>query len=101
MNASILQKQLIVAGVNICLVADMGYDTIWLPIKIGVLIREGLKWEDALKAVTINPAKVMGKEDHIGSLEVGKDADIAVFDGDPFSNMTKCIYTDIDGQNWD
>ncbi len=93
-------KQLVEAGVNICLIADMGYDTKWLPIKIGVLIREGLDAEEALKAVTINPARVMGLGDRIGSLEAGKDADIAVFDGDPFSNMTKCIHTVIDGEVW-
>ena len=93
-------KQLVEEGVNICLIADMGYDTKWLPIKIGVLIREGLDETEALKAVTINPAKVMGLGDKLGSIEAGKDADLAVFDGNPFSNMTKCILTVIDGVNY-
>lgn len=91
-------KQLVEAGVNICLIADMGYDTKWLPIKIGVLIREGLDEAEALKAVTIHPAEVMGLAGKIGSLEEGKDADIAVFDGNPFCNMTKCVMTVIDGE---
>ncbi len=96
-TAAILHK----AGVNICLIADMAYDTQWLPVKIGVAIREGLPYEEALKAVTVNPAREMGLLDRIGTLETGKDADIAVFDGDPFSNYTKCLYTFIDGQLWD
>lgn len=90
-------KQLAEAGVNICLIADMGYDTKWLPVKIGVLIREGLDETEALKAVTIHPAEVMGLSDRIGSLEAGKDADFAVFDGNPFCNLTKCLMTVIDG----
>ncbi len=88
------------AGVNICLIADMSYDTQWLPVKIGVAIREGLPWEKALEAVTIRPAKEMGLENRIGSIEPGKDADFAIFDGDPFSNYTKCLRTFIDGKEW-
>lgn len=88
------------AGVNICLIADMSYDTQWLPIKIGVAIREGLPWEKALEAVTIRPAKEIGLENRIGSIEPGKDADFAIFDGDPFSNYTKCLRTFIDGKEW-
>ncbi len=96
-TAAILQK----AGVNICLIADMSYDTQWLPVKIGVAVREGLPYEEALKAVTINPARAMKLDDRIGTLEPGKDADIAVFNGDPFSNYTKCVRTYIDGEVWD
>lgn len=85
------------AGVKICLTADTDYKTQWLPIHVGVIIREGLPEKEAYKAVTINAAEVLKLSDRIGSLESGKDADIAVFNGHPFSNMTKCISTIIDG----
>ena len=52
---------------------------------------------DALKAITINPAKHIGAADRIGSLEVGKDADIVVTDGCPFEISTTVKQAYIDG----
>ena len=92
-NPGILEK----AGVNFCLTQDTSSFTKMLPINVGIAIREGLSWDYALKAVTLNPAKLLGLEDRMGSLEVGKDADIAIFNGDPFCNYTKCTETIIDG----
>ena len=51
-----------------------------------------------MKGVTINPAKILNLEDRIGSLEEGKDADIAIFDGHPFSSLSACRMTIIDGK---
>jgi len=85
------------AGVEFCLTQDTSSFTKILPINIGVAIREGLSWDYALKAVTLNPAKLLGLADRMGTLEVGKDADLAIFDGDPFCNYTKCVATVIDG----
>ncbi len=51
-----------------------------------------------MKGVTINPAKILKLEDRIGSLEEGKDADIAIFDGNPFDSLTLCRLTMIDGE---
>ena len=65
---------------------------------IGVCIRRGLSFEDAIKGVTINAAKVLQLEDRIGSLEPGKDADVAVFDGNPFDSMSLCRLVMIDGE---
>ncbi len=92
-NPGILEK----AGVNFCLTQDTSSFTKILPINIGIAIAHGLSYEYALKAVTINPAKVLGLEDRMGSLEAGKDADIAIFSGDPFCNYTLCRTTIIDG----
>jgi imidazolonepropionase-like amidohydrolase len=57
----------------------------------------GLTFDEALKTITINPAKLLGVDGRIGSLEVGKDADIALFDGDPFEYTTHVTHVLIDG----
>lgn len=93
-NAAVLQN----AGVDFCLMADKAGDTAWLPMEVGVLLRHGLDFDTALRAVTINPARLVGAIQRIGSLESGKDADIAIFDGMPFSNQTLCRLTMIDGE---
>jgi hypothetical protein len=53
--------------------------------------------EEALKLVTLNPAKQLRIDAHTGSLEVGKDADFAVWNGDPLSSFTRCEETWVDG----
>ena len=55
----------------------------YLPICAAMAEKSGLTHEDAIRAVTIRPAKIVGLDHRLGSLEIGKDADIAVFDGDP------------------
>ncbi|MCI0706679.1 MAG: amidohydrolase family protein [Ignavibacteriae bacterium] len=60
----------------------------------------GVSEEEALKFVTINPAKQLGIADKVGSLEVGKDADIAVWNGNPLSTYTKCVQTWVDGRRY-
>ncbi len=62
-------------------------------------IREGLDPKKALATVTINPARILGVEDRVGSLEVGKDADFIIFDGDPWDARNKVQTTYIDGRN--
>ena len=57
----------------------------------------GLAFGDALACVTIDAAKLLGIADRTGSLTVGKDADLALYDGDPFEYTTHCIATLIDG----
>lgn len=92
-TAGVLEK----AGCKICLMADNASRTAWLPVEIGMLLRRGLSEETAFRAVTINAAENLELDHRIGSLEPGKDADIAVFDGHPFSNLSLCRLTMIDG----
>lgn len=92
-NPGILVK----AGVRVVLQADTSSGTRWLPMHAGLAIKHGMPEEEAFKAVTIYSAELMGVSDRVGSLEVGKDADIAIFDGHPFCNMTRCVLTMIDG----
>jgi imidazolonepropionase-like amidohydrolase len=57
----------------------------------------GLAFEAALEAITLAPARLLGLADRIGSLEKGKDGDVALFDGDPFEFTTRCVGTVIGG----
>ena len=54
--------------------------------------------EDALKFVTLNPALQLGIADRVGSLEPGKDADLALWSGDPLSAFSRCVSTFVDGR---
>lgn len=58
----------------------------------------GLSRRDALASITIDAARILGLESRIGSLEKGKDGDIAMYDGDPFEYTTHCTGTIIDGK---
>ncbi|MGE0478995.1 MAG: amidohydrolase family protein [Phycisphaerae bacterium] len=60
--------------------------------------RYGLSFDHALSAVTIDAARILGVEKRVGSLEVGKDADLALYDGDPFEYTTHCTGVVIDGE---
>lgn len=58
----------------------------------------GLTFEEALSTITIDAAKIIGLDKRIGSIEVGKDADLAMYDGDPFEYTTHCTGTIINGK---
>ena len=68
-----------------------------LPLCAGLAVKSGLPMEEGFKAVTIYPAIICGVADRVGSLEVGKDADIAIFSGNPMEVFTQTLYTIIDG----
>jgi imidazolonepropionase-like amidohydrolase len=61
-------------------------------------IAYGLPREAALASITIQPARLLGLEDRIGSIEAGKDADLVLYDGDPFEYLTRVCKVFIDGQ---
>ncbi len=60
----------------------------------------GMSETEALAMVTINPAKQLGIDDKVGSIEVGKSADLALFDQNPLSNFSKCLKVWIDGHEY-
>ncbi len=62
-----------------------------------VAAAHGLGGDAALRAITLDAARVLGLEKRLGSLDVGKDADLALYDGDPFEYTTHCTATVIDG----
>ena len=70
----------------------------FLRYQAAVAVKYGMDPAQALKSITLNPARTMGLEGRIGSLEPGKDADLAVFDGDPFEVATRTRMVLIDGR---
>ena len=70
----------------------------YLPLCAGLAVKAGMDEFDALKAITINPAKQIGISDRVGSLEVGKDADIVITDGDPLFTDSAVKKVFIDGK---
>lgn len=69
----------------------------YLPLCAGLAVKAGMDEFDALKAITINPAKHLGVEDRVGSLEVGKDGDIVVMSGSPLKVESLVKWVVIDG----
>jgi len=63
----------------------------------GVALANGLSTEEALASITIDAAGILGVADRVGSLAVGKDGDVATYDGDPFEFTTHCTAVVIDG----
>ncbi len=92
-NPGILSR----AGVKVCIQMDGFSDTQWLALHAGLAVREGMPEEEAFKSITLYPAQLLGVEDRMGSIEAGKDADLALFDGHPFHTYTRCQKVLIDG----
>lgn len=87
------------AGVMTAITTDHPVSLIQsLPLCVGMAVKAGLPLEEGYRAMTIYAARICEVEDRLGSLEVGKDGDIAVFDGNPMEIFTKTVYTIIDGR---
>ena len=67
-------------------------------LEAAIAAANGLSFEDALAAITIDAARMLGIAKRVGSLEVGKDGDVALYDGDPFEYTTHCVGVIIEGQ---
>ncbi len=66
-------------------------------MQFAIIHYNGLSFEQALATITIDAARILGVADRVGSLEVGKDGDLALYDGDPFEYTSHCIGVIIDG----
>lgn len=94
-TAGVLHK----AGVKVAITTDHPVSVIQsLPLCAGLAAKSGLGVEEGLRAITINPAEICNVSSRVGSIEEGKDADIAIFDGNPMDVFTHTLYTIIDGE---
>jgi imidazolonepropionase-like amidohydrolase len=90
---------LVRAGVKVALTTDHWVVPIQhLLLGLMLSVREGLDRDEALKLVTINPAEILGIADRVGSIAPGKDADLAVFSGDPLDIMQRVVRVYLDGE---
>lgn len=86
------------AGCHVSIITDNSViPQQYLPLCAGMAIKAGMDPFDALKAITLNPAEHIGVADRVGSLEVGKDADVVITAGSPFEVMTPMKAVFIDG----
>src|SRR5580693_1251173 len=91
--------RLAAAGVMIAITTDHPVVPInFLIHQASLAVKEGLDPEIALQAVTINPARILGCADRIGSLSVGKDADLVIWSGDPLDVMSRAERAFLDGR---
>jgi imidazolonepropionase-like amidohydrolase len=64
----------------------------------GIAAANGLAFEEALASITIDAARIIGVDDRVGSLQPGRDGDVAIFDGDPFEYTTHCTAVVVNGR---
>ncbi len=86
------------AGIDVAIITDAPCTPIqYLPICAGMAMREGMTEEDAFKALTITPAKILNVDDRLGSLSAGKDADIVVWENYPLEIMGRANMVFVNG----
>lgn len=86
------------AGVVVAIAGDRtGHYARQARYNAGIAVANGLPYAEALKAITLNPARIYGVEDRFGSIETGKDGDLVIWDGDPFEPMTRAVNVVIRG----
>jgi len=91
--------QIAKAGVRFCIVTDSPCVNVkHLYVQAGCAVSMGLDQEEALKAITIYPAELLGIADRVGSIEVGKDADLVILTGDLFDMENRIVATMVNGE---
>jgi imidazolonepropionase-like amidohydrolase len=91
--------KLAAAGVTIAITTDHPVVPInFLAHQAALSVKHGLDRDTALRALTINPARIVGIEDRLGSIEPGKDADLVIWSGDPLDVLSRVTRALIDGE---
>jgi imidazolonepropionase-like amidohydrolase len=86
------------AGVTIAITTDHPVVPVnFLAHQAALAVKDGLDRETALRALTINPARIAGVDDRLGSIEPGKDADLVIWSGDPLDVLSRAVRVFIDG----
>ncbi len=95
-NVGLLHK----AGVKVCITTDAPVIALeFLPLCAGLACKAGLPYDEAWRAITLTPAETVQIADRVGSLEVGKDGDVVIWDGDPLTAVgAAALYTIIEGK---
>ena len=87
------------AGVTVAITCDHPVTRIqYLPLCAGIAAKEGLGEMGALRAITIDAAKIAGVDERLGSLKEGKDADIVIYEGNPLEIKGTALFTIVDGK---
>lgn len=86
-------------GHNVSVISDHPFaNGSYLAVYVGLMVKEGLDYIQGIRMLTINPAKALGVDHLVGSIEEGKDADIVIFDGDPLEIRTNVNTTIVKGK---
>lgn len=98
-NVTLLRK----AGVQVAIIGNGGGDEELFNVRniryeAGNAVGYGLSWDEALKAITETPAEIFGVADRIGSLQPGREANVVIWDGDPFEFATRAVAVYVRGQ---
>jgi imidazolonepropionase-like amidohydrolase len=101
-NAALLRK----AGVTVALIGNAGggdeelFNVRNIRYEAGNAVGYGMTWDDALRAVTLAPAEMLGAADRIGSLRPGREANVVIWDGDPFEFATRAVAVYVRGKQF-
>ena len=101
-NAALLRN----AGVTVALIGNAGggdeatFNVRNIRYEAGNAVAYGMKWDDALRSITLAPAEIFGVADRIGSLQAGKDANVVVWSGDPFEFATRAEHVFVRGKEY-
>ncbi|HWE43075.1 MAG TPA: amidohydrolase family protein [Gemmatimonadaceae bacterium] len=101
-NAALLRAK----GVEVALIGNAGgggeeqFNVRNIRYEAGNAVAYGMKWEDALRAITLAPAELFGVSDRLGSLQAGRDANVVVWSGDPFEFATRPEHVFVRGREY-